>query len=97
MDIECERPDLGNVSSQRSVDTAALDAQYDTKVNGYPFHLRGRPTIGTPVIALVGLANNLQQAGGVFLVTIAVVSHVAGPSSNRCAATDTAGAGARAI
>ncbi len=77
--------------AQRAVDAAAFYAEYDAKIDGYPFGFDARTTVGTPAISLVMISDNLKQFGGILFKRIAVRTYVGGAGTDGRAAVNVVG------
>ncbi len=60
------------MGAEGAMDAAAFDAKDYAEVDGDPFGFDARAAVGAPTVALVGVADDLEQFGGVTLEAAAV-------------------------
>lgn len=71
------------------MNTAALDAQNDRKVNRHPFRLDPGTTVRTPAVALVSYTQKLEKLVWILVEVVASLPRISRASSNCSSPEDT--------
>ena len=74
--VEGQGTDFGNVGAEGAMDATALDTQDDAEIDGDPFCFDARAAIGAPAVALVVVADDLEEFGRIALEAATVAADV---------------------
>ena len=79
------------------MDTAAFDTEDDAEIDGDPFCLDAGAAVGAPAVALVVVADDVEEFGGVALEAAAVTADVGWAGADGGAAVYVVGGGAGGV
>ena len=85
------------MGAEGAVDATAFDAEDDAEVDGDPFCLDAGAAVGAPAVALVIVADDLEEFGGVALKAAAVAADVRWAGADGGAPVHVVGGGARGV
>ena len=97
MGVEGEGADFGDVGAEGAVDAAAFNTEDDAEVNRDPFGFDARVAVGAPLVALVGVTDDLEEFGGVALEAATVAADVGGAGADGGSSVDAVGGRAGSV